>query len=101
MSAPLVPLDDLEQENLRRTIGDRCRRARTELGLSQRAMAKEMGRSRSWVRELEAGDQYAPAYLVRALATATCRTVGWFYGEPGAAERIAAEVLELIRERSA
>lgn len=35
----------------------------------------------SWVREVERGEQYAPAYLVAALATAIGVSPGWFYGE--------------------
>lgn len=81
LRAVLVPLDDDEQTLLRQTIGLRCRKAREELGLSQRALAKLMNRSPSWVREIEAGAQYAPPYLVRGLANATCRAVGWFYGD--------------------
>ena len=97
----VVPLDRREQDLLRKTIGLRCRKARGKLDMSQRTMAKAMGRSPSWVREIESGAQYAPAYLLRALASATCVSVAWFYGEQDLAERIVAEVLQLLhRPRS-
>ena len=80
---PIEPLDVAEQMQLRRTIGQRCRRSRVRLGLSQRALARAMGRSPSWVREIERGDQYAPPYLLKALAVATGYSVGWHYGEDG------------------
>jgi len=70
-----------EQELLRQVLGARCRRGREELGLSQRALAEAMGRSESWVREIEHGKQYAPAYLIQAMADATGRSHGWFYGQ--------------------
>ena len=77
----LAPLTPSEEALLRQTIGLRCQRAREQLGLSQRALARTMDRSPSWVREVETGQQYAPPYLIRALATATGLSVGWFYGE--------------------
>jgi len=78
----LEPLDSHERDHLRRTIGLRCRRARKRLGLSQRELARAMGRSPSWVREIEQGAQFAPPYLTRALADALGVSVAWLYGEP-------------------
>ena len=96
----LVPLDDEEQGLLRQTIGLRCRKAREELCLSQRALAKAMDRSPSWVREIEGGAQYAPAYLIRALATATGVSVAWFYGEDCLVDprKLAEEILQAVQE---
>lgn len=95
----LVPLGDEEQAVLRHTIGIRCRKARYDMGLSQRALAKAMNRSPSWVREIESGAQYAPAYLIRALATATGVSVAWFYGEEGVLDpkKLAEEILQAVR----
>ena len=95
----LVPLDDEEQALLRQTLGLRCRKALKGLNLSQRALAKAMGRSPSWVREIEGGAQYAPAYLIRALATATGVSVAWFYGEDGLVDpkKLAEEILQAVR----
>lgn len=93
----LTPLSEADQAELRRMIGERCQRARQQLGLSQRALARLMDRSPSWVREIEAGQQFAPAYLIRALATATRLPVGWFYGdEPPSAEELAGEILQAV-----
>ena len=100
----LVPLDDQEQALLRQTIGIRCRKAREELGLSQRALARAMSRSASWVREVEAGTQYAPAYLIRALATGIGVSVAWFYGEDDRLvdpRRLAEEILQAVEEARA
>lgn len=69
-----------ERDLLRRVLGARCRRAREELSLSRRELAEALGRSPSWVREIEAGQQYAPPYLVLTLAENLARPVGWFYG---------------------
>ena len=98
----LIPLDDQEQALLRQTIGLRCRKARQELGLSQRALARAMDRSPSWVREIEAGAQYAPAYLIRALATAAGLSVAWFYGEEGLVDprKLAEEILLAVKNGS-
>jgi len=82
----LIPLDDQEQALLRQTIGLRCRKARESLGLSQRGLAKVMARSPSWVREVEQGQQFAPAYLIQALGRATGRSPSWFYGHDGAVD---------------
>jgi len=97
----LRPLDDQEQLLLRQTIGHRCRKAREQLGLSQRALAKVMDRSPSWVREIESGAQYAPAYLIRALATAAGVSTAWFYGEDDRLvdpRRLAEEILQAVQE---
>ncbi len=97
----LVPLDKREQELLRKTIGLRCRKARLELGLSQRALAKVMKRSPSWVREIERGDQYAPPYLMVALATATGTSVAWLYGAEGFdPQRFVDQVVKLLEDRA-
>jgi len=93
----LTPLDDGDQDLLRRTMGLRCRQARERLGLSQRALARTMDRSPSWVREVEAGEQWAPPYLVSVLARAAGMSVGWFYGEPEQdLEALTRRVLERI-----
>lgn len=98
-SMSLLPLDAREQVLLRQTLGLRCRKAREELGLSQRALAAAMERSPSWVREVEAGDQYAPAYLIRALATAIDRSPAWFYGDEAPdAEQLALRVLAVVAQ---
>lgn len=78
------PLDGVEVELLRRTIGHRVALARVRLGLSQRALARTMRRSPSWVREVEEGSQFAPAYLLVALARATSLPIGWFYNRDDA-----------------
>ncbi|MBI3725011.1 helix-turn-helix domain-containing protein [bacterium] len=97
----LTPLSAEEEAILRQTIGLRCHRARERLGLSQRALARVMGRSPSWVREIETAQQYAPPYLIRALAAAAGVSVGWFYGEESLdAGRIAKEIVEAIAARS-
>ena len=76
--APLRPLPEKERLILRKLIGRRVRAARGELGLSGRALAKVFDHSESWVREVEKGDQFAPWWLIVALAEATGRPVGWF-----------------------
>ncbi|MBX3467384.1 MAG: helix-turn-helix transcriptional regulator [Planctomycetes bacterium] len=77
----LTPLDPREQDLLRRTMGLRCQQARERLGLSQRALARVMDRSPSWVREVEQGEQWPPPYLLSTLARAAGVPVGWFYGD--------------------
>lgn len=91
-----------EQELLRQTMGVRCRKARLELGLSQRQFAQAMDRSPSWVREVEAGAQFAPPYLLQSLAHATRRSVAWFYGEePGPdVDRLAESLARALAERA-
>ncbi len=70
------------------------------LGLSQRGLARAMQRSPSWVREIEGGQQFAPPYLLKALATATAVSVAWFYGEDGPDPRaLADQVLGLIENQ--
>ncbi len=76
----LEPLDDREVDLLRQTIAVRSRKAPMLLGLTHRGLARSMDRSPSWVREVEAGTQFAPAYLIQALSTAISRPIGWFYG---------------------
>ncbi len=96
----LVPLEDQEKVSLRQAIGHRCRRARRHLGISRRALAEAMGRSPSWVREIEGGRQYAPPYLLLPLANATGVSVGWFYGEEGPdPRRLAEQILEAVRQK--
>lgn len=73
-------LSTTEETALRVTLGLRVRAARNHLGLSGRALARLCGKSGSWVREVESGAQYAPWYLVVALAEATGWSVGWFCG---------------------
>lgn len=65
---------------MRKTLGARVVVARKQVGLTQRGLARALGRSPSWAREVESGAQYAPAYLLVALAEATGWGVGWFYG---------------------
>lgn len=97
----LTPLSDDEQHLLRQTLGIHCRKAREFLGLSRAGLAQTMGRSPSWVREIERGDQYAPPYLLLALARATARSPAWFYGQDdharleAMAERLAARLQTL------
>lgn len=97
----LERLDDQERTQLRRTIGLRCRRARLRLELSQRALARAMDRSPSWVREIERGDQFAPPYLTKVLAEAIGVSVGWLYGEDDLARLVAGALLRLPAQQSA
>lgn len=98
MSA-LVPLELAEQVLLRVTIGVRCSQARRQLGLSQRALARAMDRSPSWVREIEAREQFAPPYLLWALSKATGQPVGWFYGIGIDVDELAQQVLAALTQR--
>lgn len=79
---PLDPLSPAEARALRSRLGRRVAETRGRLGLSQRALAKRMGRSPSWVREIEAGAQYAPHYLVLPMAEAAEVPLSYFYGAP-------------------
>lgn len=76
------PLSEAEAVSLRRMIGQRIGAARSALGLSQRALAQHFGMSPSWVREVETGQQYAPHYLVLAMAEAAGQPLEYFYGGP-------------------
>ncbi len=91
----LEPLDEQERALLRRTIGLRCRRARLQLGLSQRRLASLMARSPSWVREIERGEQFAPPYLTKVLAPAIGVSVGWLYGEDDLPQLVARALRQL------
>ncbi len=91
----LEPLDDQERSLLRRTIGLRCRKARLQLGLSQRGLANLMARSPSWVREIERGEQFAPPYLTKVLAPAIGVSVGWLYGEDDLSQLVARALRQL------
>jgi hypothetical protein len=77
------PLTKRECGALRSMLGARVAVARKRAALSQRGLAKVLNRSPSWVREVEAGSQYAPPYLLAALAEATGWTMDWFYGGRG------------------
>lgn len=87
-----------EREALRFLVGRRVAVARHEIGLSQRALAKVCDRSPSWVREIESGAQWAPAYLLVPLAEITGRSVGWFYGETQGAQVKSKTIKELTEE---
>ncbi|MBX3466181.1 MAG: helix-turn-helix transcriptional regulator [Planctomycetes bacterium] len=56
--------------------------ARLELGLTQEELGRALGRTQPWVREVESGRTAAQPYVLAALAAATGRSVGWFFGEP-------------------
>lgn len=100
----LRPLDSDEQDLLRKIIGVKCKKAREELGLSQRSLAQIMRRSASWVREIEHGAQYAPPYLIQSLSRATQHSVSWFYGvsfDPQIySERVIEETRRQLKEHS-
>jgi len=82
MNPPPVPLTDREAAALRRRIGKKVGEARRSLGLSMRALARHMGKSLSWVREVEHGKQFAPHYLLLSLGEAAGLPLEWFYGSP-------------------
>lgn len=67
---------------LRRTLGARVREARLELGITQHQLALAFGIGQSGVAEMEKGRACAQPYVIQALASATGRSVGWFFGEP-------------------
>lgn len=95
----IVPLSPRAVALLRDEIGLRCAEARARLGLSQRALARALGRSPSWVREVETGQQFAPAYLIIALSRAAELPAGWFLGDGmarGLAEAVAAHVVAAL-----
>lgn len=83
---PPVPLTENEAKALRVRLGRKVAEARRLVGVSQRALAARMGKSPSWVREIESGGQYAPHYLILSLAEAAGVPLSWFYGVPGPAE---------------
>lgn len=76
-----------QQAALHRTLGDRVKAARLELGLTQEQLGRALGRTQPWVREVESGRTAAQPYVLAALAAATARSVGWFFGEPERAGR--------------
>ncbi len=73
-------LSEKERDSLRRLLGVRVARARQRLKLSQRAMATEFDMSPSWVRQVELGAQFAPAWMLATLSEAIGEPVSWFYG---------------------
>ena len=75
-------LSEEQRAELHQVLGERVRAARLELGLTQTQLADALGRTQSWVREVESGRTAAQPYLLATLAAATGRSVGWFYGEP-------------------
>ena len=91
----LSPLSRHEQDSLRETMAARVVAARKELGVSQRGMARALGMSASWAREVEHARQWPPAYLIAALARATGREPGWFYGGRSV-EDVAARLLAAV-----
>jgi len=83
MSKPshtLRPPTDREKAALRATLGCRVSLARGHLKLSQRGLGRVMSMSGSWVREIESGFQFAPAWLLAMLVEATGWNIAWFYG---------------------
>lgn len=70
-----------QQAALHRVLGDRVKAARLQLGLTQEQLGRALGRTQSWVREVESGRTAAQPYVLAALAAATGRGVGFFFGE--------------------
>jgi transcriptional regulator with XRE-family HTH domain len=65
----------------------RVRRARAEAGLSQKDLADRIGCSERAVQHWESDaptGRRPHARLIRALAEATGKPVGWFFGNDGA-----------------
>lgn len=71
-------------EDLHATLSARVKEVRLELGLSQEQLGRALGRTQTWVTEVEKGRTVPAHDVLVALALASRRSVGWFYGEPGA-----------------
>lgn len=69
------------EEALKRLMSERVLQVRRELGLTQLQVGTAFGRSQPWAREVESARQWVPHWTLLALARATGRSVGWFYGE--------------------
>ncbi|MER3429015.1 MAG: hypothetical protein C4334_13180 [Pyrinomonas sp.] len=61
---------------LYRTIGERIRARREELGLNQSALAAEVGLRRTSITNIEAGRQKAPLHVLYALCLALDLEIG-------------------------
>jgi len=94
----LCPPTEHEKAALRTVLGCRVRGARAHLKLSQRGLAKVLDMSGSWVREIEAGAQFAPAWLIALLAEATGWNISWFYGFGARQSGVAVKTLNTIRD---
>lgn len=75
-------LSQEQQEAQARLLGERVKQARLELELTQAQVGVAFGRGQTWVREVEAGRSTAQPYMLAALASATGRSIAWFFGEP-------------------
>ena len=75
-------LSDEQRDALHRVLGERVRAARVELGVTQAQLAAALGRTQSWVAEVESGRTVCQPYVIAALAAASGRSAGWFFGEP-------------------
>lgn len=81
MTEPVLrPTTEHEKAALRTVLGSRVRTAREHLGFTMRGIARALGMSGSWIREVESGAQFAPAWLLAQLAETTGWNVSWFYG---------------------
>ena len=93
----IVPPDDAE---LKRVLGGKVAVARKRLGMSQGDLAEQFGKSKIWLRRVEAGSLWAPHGVLTALAVAIGESVGWFYPDTELGTEVAeltdVERLELV-----
>jgi transcriptional regulator with XRE-family HTH domain len=75
----LRPATDEEKAGLRSLLGARCRQAREELGISGRQTAGAVGMCGAWIRGVERGEQFAPAWYLVTLSEVTGKPIEWFY----------------------
>jgi transcriptional regulator with XRE-family HTH domain len=66
----------VNETELYRTIGERLRARREELGLKQSALAAEAGLRRTSITNIEAGRQKAPLHVLYALCLALDLEIG-------------------------
>lgn len=96
----LSPLSEQEQAALKKRTGAAVRLARHGLGLSQAAMAARMGKSKSWLRKIELGENAAPLAFCVALSRASTLSLAAILGCPGDPDPIQSmrEALATARE---
>jgi len=87
-----------EPDPVARTIGDRIRIRRHELGLSQTAVSERVGITKSQLQRYEWGDNRVVVSKLAQLAEALGTTVAWLIGE-GDENPISGDALEGLAQR--
>lgn len=90
-------LDEKDDREARRELGERLREARRYLGLKQDEVAQYLKIQRSALSEIEAGNRRVEALELNRLAKLYRQPVSYFIGEDAAASSLPIDVAHLAR----